>query len=876
MHDRPTLYLIDGNSYIYRAFYAIKSLSTSKGFPTNAVYGFISMLMKVVRERRPDYIAVAFDSKGPTIRHTEYEAYKAQRPKMPDALTLQIPYIHRTVEAFRMPKLIIDGCEADDVIGAIAKKAEAEGLTVIIVSGDKDMFQLIDEHITVYDSLKEKSYTIASVKERFGVGPELVAEIMGLMGDSIDNIPGVPGIGEKTAISLISEFGTIEYILSNIDRISKPKLKETLKENSELARLSRHLATIRIDLPMEFRPDDFRLKEPDRTLLISLYSELEFNTLTQTLLERGDTSSRRYSIITGEGFDELKERIARAERIGIYPLVGSRDETGEDILGIGISPDKDEAYYVPIDDGRAAGLIRDILEDDRKEKFFHDIKSSISAMKRSDLAPRGRIFDIMIASYLLNPNKKGHGLDEIVLERLGGKLTTYKDLSVLGPKQIKDLPAERAGSFMCEMADMIYQAGMVLGPQLKEASLETLFRDLEMPLLFVLAGIEDTGFKVDQVCLEGLSAELEGMISDSVDRVYKLAGVPFNINSPKQLAEILFERLGLKPVKKTKTGYSTDEGVLTQLALIHELPGEILSYRQHTKLKSTFVDPLIRMIHPGTGRIHTSLNQTATATGRLSSSDPNLQNIPARGEMAKRIRRAFVADEGYSLLGADYSQIELRVLAHLSGDERLTDAFMNDKDIHLLTAVEIFGLPPELITPEMRRRAKTVNFGIIYGMSPYGLSADLGISQKDAKVYIESYFSHYPGVKIFINRIIKETREIGYATTILNRRRYIPEINAGDVVTRELGERFAVNTPIQGSASDIIKLAMLNIHRKFMDEKLESRMLLQIHDELIFEVSHKEMHLVKDIVKAGMESVVRLNVPLKVDIRTGGNWEEVG
>lgn len=876
MHDRPTLYLIDGNSYIYRAFYAIKSLSTSKGFPTNAVYGFISMLMKVVRERRPDYIAVAFDSKGPTIRHTEYEAYKAQRPKMPDALSLQIPYIHRTVEAFRMPKLIIDGCEADDIIGTIAKKAEAEGLAVIIVSGDKDMFQLIDEHITVYDSLKEKSYTIASVKERFGVGPEMVAEIMGLMGDSIDNIPGVPGIGEKTAISLISEFGTIEYILANIDRISKPKLKEALREHSELARLSRQLAAIRIDLPMEFKPDDFRLKEPDRALLISLYSELEFNTLTQSLLERGDTSSRRYKIITGEGFDELIKRIARAERIGIYPLVCSRDETVEDIRGIGISPDKDEAYYVPIDDGRAAGLIRDIFEDDRKEKFFHDLKKVAAVLTRYGLEPKGRHFDIMIASYLLNPNKKGHGLDDIVLERLNSKLTTDKDLSVLGPEQMKDLPTGKITSFTCEMADMIYQAGMALGPQLKEASLENLFRDLEIPLLFVLAEMEETGFKVDKVCLEGLSAELDGMISDSVDRVYKLAGVPFNINSPKQLAEILFDRLGLKPVKKTKTGYSTDEGVLTQLALIHELPGEILNYRQNAKLKSTFVDPLIRLIHPGTGRIHTSLNQTSTATGRLSSSEPNLQNIPARGEMAKRIRRAFVADEGYSLLGADYSQIELRVLAHLSGDERLTDAFMNDKDIHLLTAVEIFGLPPELITPEMRKRAKTVNFGIIYGMSPYGLSADLGISQKDAKIYIESYFSHYPGVKVFIDRMIKKTREIGYVTTILNRRRYISEINAGDVSTRELGERFAVNTPIQGSASDIIKLAMINIYRKFKDEKLASRMLLQVHDELIFEVSHKEMHLVRDIVKQGMESVVRLNVPLKVDIRTGGNWEEVG
>ncbi|MEK7871198.1 MAG: 5'-3' exonuclease H3TH domain-containing protein, partial [Nitrospirota bacterium] len=413
-----------------------------KGFPTNAVYGFISMLMKVLRERKPDYIAVAFDSKGPTIRHVEYEAYKAQRPKMPDALSIQVPYIHRMVEAFRIPKLIIDGYEADDIIGTIAKKAEAEGLAVIIVSGDKDMFQLIDEHITVYDSLKEKSYTIASVKERFGVGPELVAEIMGLMGDSIDNIPGVPGIGEKTAISLISEFGTIEYILANIDRINKPKLKETLKENSELARLSRQLATIRTDLPMEFGPDDFRLKEPDRTLLLPLYSELEFNALTQSLLEKGDTSSRRYRIVTGEELNELTKRIALAERIGIYPLIGSRDETGEDLLGMGISPDKDEAYYVPIYDGRAAEQIRNIFEDGRTEKFFHDLKKVVVVLKRYGLEPKGRLFDIMIASYLLNPNKKGHGLDEIVLEWLSGRLTTYKDLSISGPKQMKDLPAE--------------------------------------------------------------------------------------------------------------------------------------------------------------------------------------------------------------------------------------------------------------------------------------------------------------------------------------------------------------------------------------------------------------------------------------------------
>lgn len=876
MSDRPTLYLIDGNSYIYRAFFAIRSLSTSKGFPTNAIYGFTNMLMKVVRERRPDFIAVAFDSKGPTTRHIEYAEYKAQRPKMPDALSIQIPYIHKMVEAFKIKKLMIEGFEADDIIGTIAKKAQTEGLAVIIVSGDKDMFQLIDEHIRVYDTLKERLYGVADVKERLGVGPERVVEVMGLMGDSIDNIPGVPGIGEKTAMSLISEFGTIEDILADIDRINKPKLKEALKENAELARLSKKLATIRTDLPIEFMHDDFRLKEADTPLLFSLFSEFEFKTLASSLLQRTDTSGKQYTVINKDNIGELIKRVKETGRIGVDLVIDSDDQIKGRLIGISFALDKNQAYYLSLDDMETDKGIREILENKGILRFFHDLKKGVMALKKLGIEPKGMPFDIMIASYLLNPGKKGHGLDEIVLERLSRRITTYKDLSISGPEDIRSLPLEKISRLSCERAEMIYQAGMVLAPLLKESFLEELFWDIEIPLVFVLADMEQIGFKVDKGYLEGLSSELDIRISAAIDRIYSLAGGAFNINSPKQLAEILFERLGLKPIKKTKTGYSTDEGVLIQLAPAHELPQEILNYRQYAKLKSTFVDPLIRMIDPSRGRIHTSLNQTVTSTGRLSSSEPNLQNIPARGDMAKRIRRAFIADEGYSLLGADYSQIELRVLAHLSGDERLKGAFMNNKDIHLLTAVEIFGLPPESITPEMRRRAKTVNFGIIYGMSPYGLSADLGISQKDAKIYIDSYFSHYPGVKAFIDTIIKETRDKGYVTTILNRRRYIPEINAGDIATRELGERLAVNTPIQGSASDIIKLAMINIDRKIKDKKLASRMLLQIHDELIFEVDNKEVDLIREIVKEGMESVVRLSIPLKVALKIGRNWGEVG
>lgn len=875
MPDRPCLYLIDGNSYIYRAFFAIKALSTSKGFPTNAVYGFTNMLMKAVREKRPDYIAVAFDSKGPTKRHIEYVEYKAQRPKMPDALSLQVPYIHRMVEAFRIPKLMIEGFEADDIIGTIAKKAEAEGLAVIIVSGDKDMFQLIDEHITVYDTLKERRYGITDVEERLGVGPERVVEVMGLMGDSIDNIPGVPGIGEKTAISLISEFGTIEDTLLNADRISKSKLRETLKNYADLARLSRQLATIQTDIPIEFMPDDFRLKEPDTPLLFSLFSELEFTSLASNLLQRTDTSKKRYITVDEEGLEEIIESVKKTDRIGVDLVIDSSDPIKGRLIGISFALDKDEAYYLSLENKKIIEGIREILEDKGIAKFIHDLKNAIVALKKYGIEPEGRLFDIMIASYLLNPGRKGHGLDEIVLERLNKRITTYKDLSISGPEDIRDLPIEKISRLSCERAEMIYQSGMTLEPLLKESILEGLFWDVEIPLVFVLADMEQIGFKVDKRYLEDLSSELDIKISEAIDKIYKLAGGAFNINSPKQLSEILFVCLGLKPIKKTKTGYSTDEGVLIQLALTHELPQEILNYRQYAKLKSTFVDPLISMIDH-TGRIHTSLNQTATSTGRLSSSEPNLQNIPARGDMAKRIRSAFIADEGRLILGADYSQIELRVLAHLSGDERLTDAFINNKDIHLLTAVEIFGLPPESITPEMRRRAKTVNFGIIYGMSPFGLSADLGIPQKDAKGYIESYFGHYPGVKAFIDRIIIETREKGYATTLLNRRRYIPEINAGEIARRELGERLAVNTPIQGSASDIIKLAMINIYRKIMDKKLESRMLLQIHDELIFEVRHTEMNIVREIVREGMESVVKLNIPLKVDLKIGKNWGEVG
>jgi len=886
--DKKTLYLIDGNSYIYRAYYAIRGLSTSKGLQTNAIYGFVNMLLKVVREKRPDYIAIAFDSPVPTERHRLFESYKAQRPKAPNELVGQIPYIKRIVNAFNISVIEIEGYEADDILATLAKKGEMEGLDVTIVTGDKDIFQVVGPNIRTYDTMKDKVYEERDVIERFGVGPDKVVEVMGLMGDSIDNIPGVTGIGEKTAIELIKEFGSIENLLNNLEKVKKPRLREILKANAEIAKLSHSLATIHTDLPIRVDFEDLSIKEPDNEALLRIFKELEFTSLLRILTPHPTSEKKGYTTITSEGdFLNLIEVLRKVAEFSIDIETTGKDAMVTEIVGISISVGPERAYYIPLGHIHPESphqLQRDyvlknlkpILEDETIKKIGQNIKFEIVVLRNHGIELKGIDFDTMIASYLLNSTRPVHNLDSIALEYLDYKIPTYEEVVGKGKKQIgfENLPIDKASEYACEGADITLRLKGILSPLIDEKGLRNLFYDVEMPLVEVLAEIEMNGFKIDKELFFRMSRDVEGELNSIIERIYFLAGEEFNINSPKQLGEVLFRRLGLKPTKRTKTGYSTNLEVLQELSLQHELPKEILEYRNLFKIKSTYLDTLPNLINPKTGRIHTSLNQTVTATGRLSSSEPNLQNIPIRGDLGRRIREGFIAEKGNLLLSADYSQIELRILAHLAQDEILKDAFRRDEDIHTRTAIEIFKLPPESITPDMRRQAKTVNFGIIYGISPYGLSVELGIPPSEAKNLIDRYFEMHKGVKEFIERNLEEAKAKGHVTTILCRQRPIPELMSQNTNTRQLGERLAINTPIQGSAADLIKLAMVNIWRRLHKMGSRAMMILQVHDELVFESPEDEIEEVKRVVKEEMEGVIEFSVPIKVDIGVGRNWGE--
>ncbi len=874
-----TFYIIDGSSYFYRAYFAIRELSTSTGLPTNAVYGFTQMLLKIIKDKKPDYLAIAFDSKGPTFRHTAYQDYKIHRPEMPSPLAAQIPYIHRMVEAFRIPVIIGDGYEADDLIGTLARKGETKGFKVIVVTGDKDMFQLVSPGISVYDTMKEKHYTEKEILEKFGTTPAQVVEIMGLMGDSVDNIPGVSGIGEKTAVQLIQQFGTIENLLAHLDQVKKPKLRERLSAEAETARLSRSLALIDTDCPIDFDPERFRMEPPDFEKLIPLCNELEFSNLLKGLTLPAPMMADGYRILPAGEIGEAMATIEKKRRVAIEMLTTSDEPMRAEWVGIAFCLEKGEAFYIPLEDRKQLPReMKTVLESTSITKVGHDLKVAEIVLGRRGISLRGATFDTMIASYLLNPGRRDQTLEAVTFEYLKERLTTATEAAG-GDKQAKEHPLfegmpERIAPYLCQRADAILKLAEILPSLLDRQGLIPLFNDLEMPLVPVLAEIERNGVKIDADLLSEISKELDGKLAELTGRIYRLAGVEFNINSPKQLAEVLFVKLGLPPVRKTKTGYSTDEEVLTQLAVQHELPAEILNNRQLVKLKSTYVDALPKLIHPETGRVHTQLNQAITATGRLSSKEPNLQNIPIKGDLGRRIRQAFIADPGCLLLSADYNQIELRILAHMSDDPVLIESFRTGEDVHTRTAVQLFGLPKEEITSEMRRVAKTVNFGIIYGISPFGLSTGLGVSQIEAKRYIDRYFEYYHGVKRFIDEMLTTATKQGYVTTLFGRRRQIPELASSNNQTRGLGERLAVNTPLQGTAADIIKKAMIDIYRWMQEAQVKSRMILQVHDELIFEVPENEVPLMKEKVAALMEGVIVLKAPLTVDIGVAPNWAE--
>ncbi len=890
MSKKQTLYLIDGSSYIFRAYYGIRqNLSNSKGLPTNAIYGFVTMLQKVVREENPDYIAVAFDSKEKTFRHDMYPEYKANREVPPEDLAQQFPYFEPVVEAYNIKGIRVPGVEADDIIGTLAKQGEEAGLEVVIVSGDKDMMQLIGPHVSMLDTMKAKLFKKKEVVEKFGVGPEKVIEVMGLMGDSSDHIPGVKGVGPKTATELIQKFGSIEDLYKRLDEVDKKKLHEKLTTDKENALLSRKLVTIDTEISLDCKIADLKVQEEDRDALIKLFTELEFTSLIPEEGQKPAVKKEHVyrTILSEDDFATLLDQLSAVKEFALDLETTSLNPVAAEAVGISFSFEENEACYIPLmhrylgvpeqlDKKMVFKKLKSVLENPKIGKIGHNIKYDLIVLQNEGVHLQGVAFDTMLASYVLDPSRRSHSLDDLALELLGHKNITYKEVAGTGAKQIgfEEVEVERATEYAAEDSDVTWRLYLNLKPKLKD-DLLGLFNEIEIPLLEVLAEMEINGVFVDKQHLAALSKKMEKELQGYEKSIYTLAGEEFNINSPKQLSVILFEKLKLPVIKKTKTGYSTDVSVLEELASHHELPDKIYSYRQLGKLKSTYVDTLPLEINKRTGRVHTSFNQTVAATGRLSSSDPNLQNIPIRSEMGKEIRKAFIAEGEGKLLAADYSQIELRILAHLSGDEVLTQAFKKGEDIHTRTAAEIFGTSLQNVDPDTRRMAKAVNFGIIYGLSAFGLSRQLKITPKEAKTFIDQYFALYKRVKTFIEETIEQARKLGYTTTMMNRKRYLPDLHSKNRQVRESAERIAINSPLQGSAADLIKVAMINLSGQLKKRKLQSKMILQVHDELVFECPQKEKKEMHELVKKEMEGVCKFSVPLIVDMGWGDNWNEV-
>ena len=884
-----TVYLVDGNSYIHRAYHAIRGLSNSQGLPTNAIFGFTKMLIKLLDDKSPDYVAVVFDAKGPTFRHEIFEDYKANRPPMPEDMAVQIPYIRQVVAGLNVKLLEKEGFEADDIIGTIAMLAKNQGLNVVIVSGDKDFRQTLSENTAMWDPMSEKLIDYDTIKQDYGIEPEQIIEVMALSGDSADNIPGIPGVGEKTAINLIQQFHSIENLFENTDKVTKASVKNKLEQFKEQGLLSKKLVTINNAVPIDVRIDDMRLGPPKKDSLAEIFRELEFKSLIAKFSEHAELSRKDYRLILKT--EELRSLIETIRKKGICCLdteTTSKDHLTAELVGISFCLEPGAAYYLPlghtyegvgaqIDLDEALGLLKDILCDDKVKKIGQNIKYDAEVFARYGISLKGIFFDTMIASYIIDPTLRQHNLDYLAQHYLSYKMIAYEEVTDHNKaKTFAFVDVNKAKEYSCEDAEITLLLKSILEEKLNNTDNYTLFEDLEMKLVPVIMDMEMTGIKIDVDFFKDMSEKFADELSTIERRTFDLAGEEFNINSPQQLGYILFEKLNLPGKKKTKkkSGYSTDVEVLTELAGLHEIPSLLLRFRTISKLKSTYLDALVHMVNKNTGRVHTSYNQTVTATGRLSSSNPNLQNIPIRSEEGREIRKGFIADDGHLLLSADYSQIELRVFAHYSDDPVLIQAFDRGEDIHTRTAAEIFDLDPRMVTPEMRRMAKMINFGIIYGMGPIKLAKELGISKKVAQVYLDNYYERYKGVKNFKEKILSQTRQNGYVSTLLKRRRYLPNINSDNGHIRSEAERAAINTPIQGTAADLIKIAMISIAERLKKENLRTKMLLQVHDELVFEVPQGELDTATKLVKEEMEGVYPLNIPLKVDINWGKNWGE--
>lgn len=886
---KKTIYVVDGTAYIHRAYHAIRNLSNSQGLPTNAIFGFTRMLIKLLDDKSPEYGVVAFDVKAPTFRHKIFKDYKATRPPMPEDMAVQIPYIKEVVHGLNLVVLEKQGYEADDIIGTIARLGQDQGFNVVIVSGDKDFRQILSENTAMWDSMNDKLTDSSTIRRDYGIEPEQIIQVMALSGDTSDNIPGIPGVGEKTAINLIRQFGSIDNVFEHTDQVTRPSLRSKLEQFKEQAYLSKKLVTIDRTVPLDITPDDLRLKLPQKERLAEIFRELEFKSLVDRFSEHAELSKKDYRLILKiEELESLAESIRKKGLFCLDTETTSKKALNAELVGISFCLEPGTAYYAPlghtsrgkgsqIDIDEALILLKGILCDDKVKKIGQNIKYDAEVLARYGINLEGLSFDTMIASYLIDPTLRQHNLDYLAQHYLGYKMISYDEVTDHNRHiTFASVDVDRAKEYSCEDAEITLLLKTVLEDKLKETDNYTLFQDLEMKLIPVIMEMEMAGIKIDVDFFRKMSRKFAHELSGIESRIFDLTGEKFNINSPQQLGYILFEKLKLPVKKKTKkkSGYSTDVEVLTELAGIHEIPSLLLRFRTISKLKSTYLDALVSLVNPVTGRVHTSYNQTVTATGRLSSSNPNLQNIPIRTDEGREIRKGFVAESNHLLLSADYSQIELRVFAHYSEDPVLLEAFESGEDIHTRTAAEVFDLDPKMVTPEMRRMAKTINFGIIYGMGPIKLAKELGITKKVAQAYLDNYYERYKGVKDFKEKIVSQAMQNGYVATLLKRRRYLPNINSENGNLRGEAERAAINMPIQGTAADLIKMAMINIANRLKKEHLKSRMLLQVHDELVFEVPEGELPVTSKIIKDEMEGVYRLNIPLKVDINWGTNWGE--
>lgn len=884
--------LVDGSSYLYRAFHAMPSLTNSKGFPTGAVYGVINMLKRLLTKYDPEYIAVIFDAKGKTFRDDLYEKYKANRTEMPNDLAKQIEPIHAIIQALGLPIVMIQGVEADDVIGTLAREAEQDHKKTLISTGDKDLAQLVNQYTTLVNTMTDTLLTTELVKEKFGIPPCLVIDYLALIGDTSDNIPGVPQVGPKTAVKWLDEYGTLDNIIANANSI-KGKVGENLRTCLEQIPLARKLATIKTDVKLDFRIDDLKLGKPDEEKLIKLFKDLEFKNWLNQLLEKNTVKSQKKheiyeTIFSEQDLEKWLNKLSTATVFAFDTETTSLNYMEAEIVGVSFAIEKNQAAYIPFihDDLNAPSQLnrehvlkklKPILENATIKKIGHNIKYDIEVLANYDVDLKGAAYDTMLESYILDSSSNNHDMDSAALKYLGLRTITFEDVAGKGAKQITfdKVAISEASKYAAEDADVTLQLHQTLWPRLnKETGLKYIYEKIEVPLVSVLARMERIGVLIDATMLKNQSIELEKKLVALEENIINQAGGSFNLNSPKQLQDILFSKLQLPILQKTPTGQaSTADAVLQELALEYDLPKYIIEYRSLSKLITTYTKKLPEQVNAKTQRIHTSYNQTGAATGRLSSSDPNLQNIPVRTEEGRRIRQAFIAPHGYKMISADYSQIELRIMAHISEDANLLKAFENNLDVHTATAAEVLGIPLENVTHDERRKAKAINFGLIYGMSAFGLAKQIGASRDAAQLYIDRYFARYPGVKNYMENTRALAHQKGFVETLWGRRLYLPDINSTQIPRQKAAERTAINAPLQGSAADIIKRAMISLDQWLQTNQLNAKMVMQVHDELVFEVANSDVAYMEKIIREHMMNAANLKVPLLVSIGAGNNWD---